>query len=1276
MSSIEKLAIVGIRSFSPQTQNVIEFGMPLTIILGVNGAGKTTIIECLKYATTGELPPNGGTVFVHDPNLSDETDVTAQVKMKFKNIKQETMIVSRSVLVTKKKKKTEFKTMENSLKMVDENNSIQQGVSIKGKEIDYEIETSLGVSKAILESVIFCHQEDTSWPLSSSSILKKKFDDIFEATKYIKALEFLKKIRKEKALEAKTELQKFEFLKTDKERADKIIVSKDVVSTNIQTLDFKIKKIETELEEYEKQISNRKKKLDAFSENSGTLFSLKKELDFLHVQRKDFSPFTLVNGTIEELTSVLQKKTEMFSFIIQQKERLIEREKELTKENQLFIKKTSEEVYVQIGIKKAEFRMKTKEKNIKKSRIDVLQEQFGVSKQEPIEFCDFLRNKKFLFKEKLDTLTENRIQLEKKVKKQLQEILSQSAVKKVQIKNKQEFLEKTKIRLEELFSEMSEEKKVFIEEIRNRLSISEKRLLLFSFETKNKGLEDKEKEIKKKLKEYEDNVFSLNKQVMELKDQSELIVLLSLKENEFKKKENYFIENKKRTQGNRKVFSIAEWEKQIKESLNMSEELEKENERLNTEEAVVITKNKILQKELEEKVFETKEETQEEKEQLFKEEKELIELLQKTNPEGETKAYSEYILFCKQKKQCPLCNRNFLTAKEISSFIGKLESRLIKDIKETDKQKEQQEIINKKLIELKKRLFIINEKEKIKEKIIPSIKEQKQQYEKRLFKLKEEKEKVQSLREKQSLKRKLFNNELEYMKKNEILENEIEEIKADVCDLNRKIGNKKIDNYKEFLSLLENKMLLLNQTREEFKENSLLKERLNEDFLEIKRIFDKEKEEEKAAVISIEKGKQASQEHASLLKQVTFIEKEIKEFMFEIEEECLIVKQEENVLEKRMNEINKEIEYIRNSMFDIEKVITEVERLSLETESIDENGLNLKEEIKELEKLFFYSEKEIERKKKEIDQLKEEVVVLEKDIFELNEDYKSIEASIKFKKISLQIDNVSQNIFKLEKNLKIDFDLLEEKEKLSKHEENRSRLLQEKTGLLGEKKQLQNRFLEYEKELKRDYNLVNEQYHEQYIRIKLNETALSDLIEYEKALDTSIMKYHSIKMQDINKIIKELWEKTYKGTDIDAIEIKTEKESETSKTYNYRVVMIKENVSIDMRGRSSAGQRALASLIIRLALAETFGINCGIFALDEPTTNLDRENIEGLVSSLVEIIELRRKQKNFQFIIITHDEDFVNALCSAGELEHYWKVSMNENKNSIIERNDFFNNQI
>jgi DNA repair protein RAD50 len=37
-----------------------------------------------------------------------------------------------------------------------------------------------------------------------------------------------------------------------------------------------------------------------------------------------------------------------------------------------------------------------------------------------------------------------------------------------------------------------------------------------------------------------------------------------------------------------------------------------------------------------------------------------------------------------------------------------------------------------------------------------------------------------------------------------------------------------------------------------------------------------------------------------------------------------------------------------------------------------------------------------------------------------------------------------------------------------------------------------------------------------------------------------------------------------------------------------------------------------------MALAETFSSNCGMLTLDEPTTNLDKENIESLSTALAE----------------------------------------------------------
>ena len=49
----------------------------------------------------------------------------------------------------------------------------------------------------------------------------------------------------------------------------------------------------------------------------------------------------------------------------------------------------------------------------------------------------------------------------------------------------------------------------------------------------------------------------------------------------------------------------------------------------------------------------------------------------------------------------------------------------------------------------------------------------------------------------------------------------------------------------------------------------------------------------------------------------------------------------------------------------------------------------------------------------------------------------------------------------------------------------------------------------------------------------------------------------------------------------------------------------------------------LASIIIRLALAETFSYDCGVLALDEPTTNLDNDNKEGLAVALAELVNVQ-----------------------------------------------------
>lgn len=51
-----------------------------------------------------------------------------------------------------------------------------------------------------------------------------------------------------------------------------------------------------------------------------------------------------------------------------------------------------------------------------------------------------------------------------------------------------------------------------------------------------------------------------------------------------------------------------------------------------------------------------------------------------------------------------------------------------------------------------------------------------------------------------------------------------------------------------------------------------------------------------------------------------------------------------------------------------------------------------------------------------------------------------------------------------------------------------------------------------------------------------------------------------------------------------------------------------------MKGRCSMGQKVIASIVIRMALAEAFCLRCGIMTLDEPTTNLDKDHIKSIKS--------------------------------------------------------------
>ncbi|CAI5470882.1 unnamed protein product [Closterium sp. Yama58-4] len=127
------------------------------------------------------------------------TETKGQIKLRFRTAAGKDVVSVRNFSLTQKTSKMEFKAIESVLQTINSTTGERVSLSYRCADMDREIPLLMGVPKAVLENVIFVHQDDANWPLAEPALLKKKFDDIFSATKYTKALEALKKVHKEQA---------------------------------------------------------------------------------------------------------------------------------------------------------------------------------------------------------------------------------------------------------------------------------------------------------------------------------------------------------------------------------------------------------------------------------------------------------------------------------------------------------------------------------------------------------------------------------------------------------------------------------------------------------------------------------------------------------------------------------------------------------------------------------------------------------------------------------------------------------------------------------------------------------------------------------------------------------------------------------------------------------------------------------------------------------------------------------------------------------------------
>ena len=179
--------------------------------------------------------------------ICNEKEVLAQVKMSFNGTNGAKMVVTRSVQLTVKKATRVQKTLECQLLSIK--GGERTSISSRVAELDQIMPQYLGVSKAVLDNVIFCHQDESLWPMSEPSVLKKKFDEIFEALKYTKALDNIKQLRKSQNDQLGKFKQTEEYMKANKDKGDRAEKKSRELDAELKTLRAEITQLEIEIKE-------------------------------------------------------------------------------------------------------------------------------------------------------------------------------------------------------------------------------------------------------------------------------------------------------------------------------------------------------------------------------------------------------------------------------------------------------------------------------------------------------------------------------------------------------------------------------------------------------------------------------------------------------------------------------------------------------------------------------------------------------------------------------------------------------------------------------------------------------------------------------------------------------------------------------------------------------------------------------------------------------------------------------------------------------------------
>ncbi|KAM9129304.1 DNA repair protein RAD50 isoform 2-T3 [Pangshura tecta] len=1195
-----------------------------------------------------------------------------------------------------KGKKTEFKTLEGIITRTKHGEKVS--LSSKCAEIDREMISALGVSKSVINNVIFCHQEESNWPLSEGRALKQKFDEIFSATRYIKALETLRQVRQKQSLRVKECQTELKYLKQNKEKAREI-------QDHLSNREAQLAASKENVKSIENQLDPLKNRLAEIEQNLAKVVRLDNEIKALDSRKRQMEKDN--QDLQQKMEKVFQGTDDQLRDMYQNHQRTVkEKERRLTdcqrdldrasKECQRFNREKSE-LLVEQGRLQLQADRHQQDIRTRDSLIQTLAALLELDGFERTPFNERQINSFHkLVKERQEREAETASQL-------MREFAEKETMKQKQIdeiRDKKTGLEKTI----DLKSDIQNKKQVELKNVKyelNQLEESSDRILELDQELikaereldkaeKNSNVEALELEVQKLQNEKAnlDKVLQkLDQEMEQLNLHTKTITQMDMfrkdkvdKEEQIRKIKSRHIDELTSLLGyfpNKK--QLEDWihakTREINQTRDKLAQLNKElasAEQNKNHISIELRKKEEQLSNYEDKLFDVCG-SQDFDSDLYK----LQDEIEKTSKQramlaGATAVYSQFITQLTDENQscCPVCQRVFQTESELQDVISDLQSklRLAPDkLKSTESELKRREKKRDEMMGLKPIRQTIAE---LKEKDIPDLRNKLQNVNRDIQRLKSDVEEQETLLgtimpEEESAKACLQDITL------------MERYQTDLRDVERKIAQQAnklqgVDLGRTLLKVSQEKQEkkhLWDTVTGKIELNQKLKQDQQTQIQQLKSTVNELKAEKLQISSNMQRRQQLEDQTVELSTGVQSLYREIKEAkdqLFPLEATLEKLQQERVDLINKKNTSNKVTQ---------EKI-----------NEIKEKVKNIHDYVKEIEKYIQGGKEDYKKQKEsELDEVKTQLADCEKQKEKISKEMGTIRQDIDTQKIqerwledNLTLRKRNEDLKEVEEERKQHLKEMGEmkvpqlKNERQRLEEKIEDLKRNHSLALGRQRGFEEEIIRFKKELRESqFKDAEEKYREMMIVMRTTELVNRDLDMYYKALDKAIMTFHSMKMEEINKIIRDLWRSTYRGQDIEYIEIRSDADENVSasdkrRSYNYRVVMIKGDTALDMRGRCSAGQKVLASLIIRLALAETFCLNCGILALDEPTTNLDRENIESLAHALVEIIKSRSQQRNFQLLVITHDEDFVELLGRSEYVEKFYRIKKNIDQCSEI----------